>query len=106
VDCAIFVAPFLELNVVTWQFHLVNKSFYKTDFDFEKLQKLIPVSYAIYGDDDPYVKRQYISDFANKMKSILIPVKGGKHLNAEFKFLSFPLIFELCKTRLETKDYL
>jgi len=105
-DSAIFVSPFFQLSKDLWDFDLVNRSFYKTDFDFAKLQKLIPVSYVIYGSDDPYVKKEYILEFGNKMKSSFIEVKGGKHLNAEFKFLSLPLVFELCKSRLDTKEYL
>lgn len=105
-DSAIFVSPFLNLGKDVWQFDLVNKSFYKTDFDFEKLRRLIPVSYVVYGSDDPYVRRDYFIDFGKKMGSSFIEITGGKHLNAEFKFFSFPLILELCKTRLNTVDYL
>ncbi len=105
-DCAIFVSPFLKLSKDIWQLDLVNKSFYKIDFDFEKSKKLIPTSYALYSDDDPYVKTKYSLDFAEKLGSSTILVKGGKHFNAENKFFSFPLVFELCKTRLDAVDYL
>src|SRR3989344_3730499 len=107
-DSAIFVSPFLEVptNKDNWQYDLVNESFYKTDFDFVKLKKFIPVSYVVYGNDDPYIKKEYVVEFGSKMNSSFIEVKRGKHLDAEFKFFSFPLIFELCKTRLDAVDYL
>ena len=105
-DCAIFVSPFLGADKDIWQYELVNRSFFNKDFDFARLKKLIPVSYVIYGDNDPYVKRKYIDEFGVKMGSSFIEIKGGGHLNAEFKFYSFPLVFELCKTRLEAKEYL
>ena len=107
-DSAIFVSPFLEVptNKDNWQYDLVNESFYKTDFDFAKLKKLIPVSYVVYGNDDPYIKKEYVVEFGNKMNSSFIEIKGGKHFNTENKFYSFPLVFELCKTRLDAVDYL
>ena len=105
-DCVVFVSPFLQLPKDLWDFYLVNQTFYKTDFDFAKLKKLIPVSYVVYGNDDPYVDKKYIFDFAERMDSQTIEIMGGKHLNSEAKFLSFPLVFELCKSRLETKEYL
>lgn len=97
-DCAIFVSPFFEIpETKLWQIDLVNKSFYKKDFDFEKLKKLIPVSYVLYSDNDPYVEKALSLEFAEKLKSKKILVKGGGHLNAEFGFYDFPLVFELCK---------
>ncbi|OGK09924.1 hypothetical protein A2767_07065 [Candidatus Roizmanbacteria bacterium RIFCSPHIGHO2_01_FULL_35_10] len=105
-DCAIFVAPFLWLPKMAWDYEIPAKTFMKTDFNFEKLKKLVPVSYVVYGDNDTYVDKKYTYEFGSKIGSHFIEVKGGGHLNAEFKFFSFPLIFELCKTRLDTVDYL
>ena len=84
----------------------LRSHFLKSDFDFNKLKKLMPLSYVVYGDNDPYVKRKHFEEFGTKMGSSFIEVKGGGHLNAEFKFYNFPLVFELCKTRLDTKEYL
>lgn len=52
---AIFVSPFLTSPGSKWQIDVVNRSFYKSKFDFGKLQKLVPVSEVLYGSDDPYV---------------------------------------------------
>jgi len=99
-DSAIFVCPFLKKLNRSWQIDYVNQSFYKEEFNFRKLKKLIPVSYVLYSDNDPYVDEKYSLQFARKIKSKLILVKKGGHLNTEFGFTKFPLIFELCLKRL------
>ena len=104
-DSAIFVAPFLESLSGSWQIDHVNKSFYKTDFDFKKLRKFIPLSYTLYSDNDPYVDKKFSIDFANKMESSLIFVKRAGHMNLEVNLNEFPLVFELCKTRLDLSLY-
>lgn len=105
-DSAIFVSPFFQkLGGDTWQFDHVNGSFYKNDFDFQKLQKLIPQSYVLYSDNDPYVSESHPKEFAQKMNSALIPVKRAGHLNSEVNLNEFPLVFELCKTRLDLSLY-
>jgi len=107
VDSAIFVSPFLrELEREDlWQFDLANKSFYKTDFDFEKLQKLIPESYVLYSESDPYVRTELFREFGNLMNSSMIRVKKAGHLNASANLNEFPLIFELCKSRMDLNLY-
>lgn len=100
-DCALFASPFLEKLHGIWQIDLVNESFYRTDFDFEKLKKNIPVSYSIYSEIDPYVAKKYAFDFAKKTNSQMILVNNGKHFNSDAGFNDFPLLLELCKTRLD-----
>lgn len=96
---AIFVAPFLEKLNESWQIDLVNKTFYKNDFDFEKLKLLIPHSDVIYSDNDPYVNQKYSIDFANKLNSEKILIKGAGHFNNEVNMFSFPLVYQLCEKR-------
>lgn len=98
-DSAIFVSPFLEGldNPDAWQFEVVNRTFHKTDFNWPKLKKLIPLSYAVYGENDPYVPQKLFKDFAKKTTSSSIPVKNGGHLGGDFKEL--PIVLELCRTR-------
>jgi predicted alpha/beta hydrolase family esterase len=104
-DCAIFVSPFLELKPPSWQYTLVNKSFIKTDFDFVNLKKFIPTSYVLYSDTDPYVSNNLSLDFAQKLGSSTIMVKKAGHLNAEFNLNEFPLVLELCKSRIDFTLY-
>ena len=103
-DSAIFVSPFSK-KLDIWQFDLVNNTFYKTDFDFRKLRKLIPVSYVLYSDNDPYVAKHQPIGFAKRMGSSLLFVKQAGHMNLEVHLNEFPLIFELCKTRLDLSLY-
>lgn len=105
-DSAIFAAPFLRFLNGFWQIEYVNQSFWKTNFDFVKLKKLIPISYVLYGSDDPYVKSKYSLEVAKKLGSQTIVVKGGKHMNADAGFTRFSLVAELCKTRINASEYL
>lgn len=98
-DSAIFVAPFLDKLEGVWQIDNVNDTFYKSDFDFEKLQKLIPISYSLYSSNDPYVPIEKALTFAKKLTSSLIEVKNAGHFNIDAGFPPFPLVLELCKTR-------
>lgn len=101
-DCAIFVSPFLKLpNDEYWQVHLVNKTFYNDNFDFNKLKSLIPISYVLYSDNDPYVDKKYSIDFAQKLGSSPILVSKAGHMNAAVNLNEFPLVLELCKTRID-----
>lgn len=100
-ESAIFVAPFLEKLNKSWQIDNANSSFYKNDFDFKKLKNLIPDSYSLFSENDPYVDEKYSLSFAEKMNSKIIKIKGAKHLNSEIGLLDFSLVFELCKTRID-----
>lgn len=104
-DSAIFVSPFLVRLRRAWQIDHVNQTFYKIDFDFEKLTKRIPVSYVLYSDNDPYVGKQHSVRFADALNSSLIYVKKAGHMNSEVNLNEFPLVFDLCLTRLDLTLY-
>ena len=105
-DCAIFVSPCLDkLGLVPWQYDKVNTTFYKTDFDFTKLVQLVPTSYVLYSDTDPYIEPRRALHFAKVMESSLIMVKRAGHLNADVNLNEFPLVFDLCITRLDLNLY-
>jgi len=105
-DCAIFVSPCLDkLGLVPWQYDKVNTTFYKTDFDFDALTKLVPTSYVLYSDTDPYIEPRRALHFAKVMNSSPIFVKHAGHLNAEVNLNEFPLVFDLCVTRLDLDLY-
>lgn len=105
-DSAIFVSPFMDrLNSEIWQFDAANSSFYKTDFDFDRLKKLISVSYVLHSDDDPYVKKSHALLFSRSLESSLIFIKRAGHLNSEVNLNEFPLVFDLCTTRLDLSLY-
>ncbi len=104
-DSAIFVSPFLEKLGGDWQIDHVNKSFYKKDFDWKRLKKLIPLSYALYSDNDPYIDEKFAKDFSGRLGSRDIPLTGAGHMNSEVGLSDFSLVFELCKTRVDFKEY-
>ena len=104
-DSAFFVSPFLRKLNKDWQIDQVNKSFYKTNFDFIKLRKLIPVSYVLYSDNDPYVDKVHSIGFAKMLNSSLLFVKRAGHMNTEVNLNEFPLVLELCKTRMDLSLY-
>jgi predicted alpha/beta hydrolase family esterase len=103
-NSAIFVSPFMSSlhSEKYWQFDHVNNSFYKTDFDFKKLKMQIPFSYVLYSDTDPYVGEKYSSVFAQAMGSSIMPVMKAGHISDK---MYAPLIFELCKTRLDQSKF-
>lgn len=104
-DSATFVCPFLDALHKSWQIDHVNKSFYKTDFDFKKLRRLIPVSYVLYSNNDPYVPVSYSQMFGKALGSSMISLKRAGHMNDEVNLNDFPLIMDLCITRLELPLY-
>lgn len=104
-DCAIFVSPFLENPPSVWQFDVVNKSFYSVAFDFEKLKKLMPVSYVLHSDSDPYIDMNQSILFGKALDSSIIFVRKAGHMGGDVKLSEFPLVFDLCTTRLDLSLY-
>jgi predicted alpha/beta hydrolase family esterase len=94
----------LERNQDHWQIHAANTTFYTHAFNYSRLRQKIPLSFVVYSTQDPYVPTQKAIDFATKLKSSLIPISGAKHLSSEFPDNNFPLILELCKTRIKMKN--
>jgi predicted alpha/beta hydrolase family esterase len=94
---AIFVAPFLETDPKDWIFYNVNQTFFKPDFDFEKLSKQCGESIVFYGDNDPYVPVAKPIEFAEKLHAQMIEIPKGGHLNAEFGYTTFPELFAVLK---------
>lgn len=104
-DSAIFVSPFMNKLNKAWQFDFVNETFYKTDFDWDLLKKLIPTSYVLYSESDPYVDKTHPTLFAKALDSSLIFVKKAGHMNGAVNLNEFPLVFDLCLTRLDLSMY-
>ena len=93
VDKAIFVAPFLRDIHSSWQIWEANKTFYNCDFDISEIRPLIKKSYSIYSDNDPFVNPKYAKEFAEKLGSEEMFLKGLGHFNTIDKF---ELVLQLC----------
>lgn len=106
-DAAIFVSPFLNLerNESHWQIDVANKSFYAHHFDYAALKAKLPLSFVLYSDQDPYVPVAKALEFARAVNSSVIPVLGARHLSSEFNQNEFPLVLELCKSRIKLTLY-
>jgi len=103
-DAAIFVSPFMdELKLKEkWQFDFVNKTFYKTDFDFNKLKSQLGDTYVLYSNTDPYVSTPHTELFASTLSSSTILVKKAGHLSVGSANLNeFPLVVNLCASRID-----
>ncbi len=107
VDTAIFVSPFFSVDdtIGPWQVQLVNKTFYKRDFNFEELRAKLPVSYVLYSENDPYVDPVNAREFAWELNSSVILVRGAEHMNSEVNMKEFPLVLELAKSRIDLTLY-
>lgn len=99
-DSAIFVSPLFG-PLPQWEFNAANDTFYKKNFDFKKIKQLIPISYVLTSENDPYVPSDQPRDFAEKLGSALIPVRKAEHMNSDVNLNEFPLVFDLCTTRLD-----
>lgn len=104
-DSAIFVSPFLCTLNRSWQIDHVNKSFYRSDFDFKTLKKRIPTSYVLYSNNDPYVSEDYSKQFGLKLGSSMIMVNEAGHMNSDVHLYQFPLVLDLCISRVDLSLY-
>jgi predicted alpha/beta hydrolase family esterase len=92
---AIFVCPFLG-PLDMWEFNHANGSFYKNDFDWGELKHLIPKSYVILSDNDPYVKNEYSLEFAGKLGSQVTVLHNAGHISESSGYLILPEAERIC----------
>lgn len=71
-----------------------NQPFYKTDFDFAKLKKLMPKSTMIYCDNDPYIEEEKSLDFAKNLNSRIVKMHGLGHMGLESGMTQFPEVLK------------
>lgn len=101
-DSAIFVGPFLDcLPTEVWPYDTIIPDFVQNNYSLEALKKLIPDSYVLYSDDDPYVANEQSRRFAQSLNSSTIKLHKAGHMNAEVDLDEFALVLDLCLTRLD-----
>lgn len=94
INNAVLVAPFFEIHGKSAIVEKFNEPFYKTDFDFAKIRRLMPDSTVIYSDNDPYVDNAKSLDFAKKLHSQTIKVHGLGHMGLEAGIKEFPAVLK------------
>lgn len=83
----ILVSGFNNYTVDGGDYDKVNSSFFADNIT--GIKKLVKEIICIYGDNDPYVKQEALSDFADKIATSQIVIKNGGHLNAESGYVEF-----------------
>ncbi len=63
--------------------------------DFDKVRANLDKAYALYGDDDPYLKQEILKALANGLQVKPIIIAGGGHLNTDAGFIRFPQLLEI-----------
>lgn len=106
-DSLIAVSPFLNLPKKAGfePIQAVNATFYKDSFDFPELAERVGTTYVLYSENDPYVPKEKALEFATKLRAAPIMVRGAGHMNAEANMNEFPLVVELCKSRIDLTLY-
>lgn len=107
IDCLIAVSPFLQLDPKTTpeEINISNRTFYDHDFNYKKINQHIGSTYVLYSENDPYVPKKDSLEFAAKVGAASIMVRGAQHMNAEINMNEFPLVVELCKSRIDLTLY-
>ena len=96
---SIFVAPFYkEMRYEDWRVEAVNYPFHEKKFDWKEIKKHTGTPYVLYSDNDPYVKKEFSLDFADKIDASTINYKGAGHFNTDTGWTKAPLILELCRS--------
>lgn len=67
----------------------LNESFFAADFDWKRIRKNAGELFVYAGDNDPYVPLATSVQLARLLKSELILLPDGGHLNHESNFFTF-----------------
>lgn len=90
-----FVAGFAKRLPGTEEpFPALNNPFADLGADWQKVRENCHKFVCFGGDNDPYASMDILQDFAGRLKTELIVIKNGGHLNAEFGFTKFPQLLE------------
>lgn len=88
----IFVSGFNNYLGINQDFDSVNKPMYLKDV--EKVKEYAKQIVCFYSDNDPYVKFEVEQDFANRVATKKVLLKGAGHINAESGFTKFEEIIK------------
>ena len=90
VRACFLVAPVSEM--MGNDFDSLVSTFIDHPFDWMKIKNHTAVRKIFHADDDPYIPLSHARKLANNIDASLTVIAGGKHLNANAGFHTFPLL--------------
>jgi predicted alpha/beta hydrolase family esterase len=91
---AFLVSGFID-NLGEEFFDNINHTFYKKQFNWDKIKKNHIVLF--HGDNDPYVPMERAMELSEKVGSLTEVIENGGHLNEKAGFKKFDLLLEKIK---------
>lgn len=76
------------------EFDLLNASFLRKGFDWEKIKQNCQNFFVYHSDNDPYVPLSHGEKLAKNLGVKLTVIHGGGHLNEAAGFTEFPHLLE------------
>lgn len=68
----------------------INKTMFLEDIT--SFRELCDKRICFYSNNDPYLKLDYLKDFAKNINAVEVLIKDGGHLNTDTGFVEFPQI--------------
>ncbi|UCC91329.1 MAG: serine hydrolase family protein [Candidatus Aenigmatarchaeota archaeon] len=99
IKAAFLVAGFLG-KIGDPDFDGINASFFKKEFEWEKIRKNCRHFEVFHSDNDPYVAIDHGKKIAENLGVDLTLVKGAGHFNTKAGYREFPLLLERIKERI------
>lgn len=101
---AVLVAPFMG-PIGIMEYDVVNRTFFDGEIDWEKLRRNTRHTLAYGSNNDPAVPQEMEEEVAKNMRTRLTIIRGGKHLNADAGFTSFPRLLNDIEKQLLTPNF-
>ena len=94
---AVFLIAGLLGEVKSEEFNPFLVSFWRKEFDWQKIKANCRHFFVFHSDNDPYVPLAQGEELAEKLSTELILVEGAGHFNEAAGFKEFPLLLEKVK---------
>ena len=89
------VSGFNNAFIDNGEYDEVNKTFYLEDIS--KFKGLCENRICIISENDPYVKLNYLTEFAKNIDAKVLNIKNGGHFNTESGYTKFVKLLSLIK---------
>ena len=100
----ILISGFYDFLSGDKNFDNLNKEFYLQGIDISDIKKFSKIVHCIYSDNDPFLSKQELLLFANKVSTTNQVIKKGGHFNESSGFLKFPELLKTLNTILEKQN--